>query len=391
MDSDEKMSKLIQEIKFTTTKSRSKRTKEIQGMMPAVDPKVKEKAKLGTFQTRRGHLCTCCGRIYDRQVGYFPVSNSMLFAENNGYVPICKDCLDGYYKKLIQFYSGNEEHALEHCCRLLDWYYSPEVSSMLRSSTTAQRSKVLVYPQKMNLQQIKTKGTTYLDTIDERAKNAIPFDEMTVAGSAPDSESEEEPYVPSEATKQFFGEGWKAKEYKYMEDQYNDWSTRYECKTKAQEELFKNLCVSQLAIQRAQFRDNPKEINEAMRTFQDLLGTANLKPNQNNDNSMVEQNTFGTLIKKWENEAPIAEPEEEWRDVDNIYKYIDTFFTGHLCNLVHVKNDKEEAYREEMEKYTVKPPKYEESDAGETSLLDKYSDKGDKNDSGQRDTDRIGD
>ena len=55
---------------------------------------------------------------------------------------------------------------------------------------------------------------------------------------------------------------------------------------------------------------------------------------------------------------------------------IDTYFLGHLSKLVHVKNDNADKYEAEIAKYSVQPPVYEEDDdAGETSLLDKYSDK----------------
>lgn len=95
---------------------------------------------------------------------------------------------------------------------------------------------------------------------------------------------------------------------------------------------------------------------EALKVFQDLLGTANLKPSQNNEKAMVEQNTFGTLIKKWENERPISEPLPEWQDVDNIRKYITVYFLGHLCKMVGVQNKYSAAYEEEMAKYRVEMP-----------------------------------
>jgi hypothetical protein len=115
-----------------------------------------------------------------------------------------------------------------------------------------------------------------------------------------------------------------------------------------------------------------------MKMFNDLLGAANLKPSQNSDNALIDQNTFGTLIRRIENERPICEPLEEWKDVDGIERYIDTYFLGHLCNLVHVKNDNSEKYLREMEKNTVTPPVYEgDLDTGANSILDKYSDKGD--------------
>ncbi len=72
-------------------------------------------------------------------------------------------------------------------------------------------------------------------------------------------------------------------------------------------------------------------------------------------------------------------PEPEWEDVDGIKRYIDTWFLGHLCNNVHITNDCEEQYRREMEKYTVKPPEYDgDDDALDLSLLEKFSNKGDK-------------
>ena len=86
------------------------------------------------------------------------------------------------------------------------------------------------------------------------------------------------------------------------------------------------------------------------------------------------------MIKKWETEKPISKPEPEWEDVDNVKKYIDTFFLGHLAKLVHLENDNSAAYEKEMGEYTVKPPQYEDDNIAETSLLDKYSDKGGKND-----------
>lgn len=315
------------------------------------------------------YKCTCCGKVYNYQKDNFPVSNSILYAGNNGYLTICKSCLDKYYQQLVEFYSGNEEHAIEHCCKQFDWYYSNEIVAMTKNVSKG-RSRILMYPSKMNLSQFKSKGTTYLDTLKEKNYERI----MSSADIITDDED-----IDDESYKEaidFFGYGYTSDEYKFLSTQYEDWIARYECQTKAQEELFKNLCITQLATQKAQRSGNVKGVNEALKTFQDLLGTANLKPSQNNDNALAEQNTFGTLIKKWETEKPIAEPAEEWKDVDGMKDLIDTYFLGHLCNLVHIKNDHSQRYKDEIAKYTVKPPVYEEDeDDGETSLLDKFSDK----------------
>lgn len=123
-----------------------------------------------------------------------------------------------------------------------------------------------------------------------------------------------------------------------------------------------------------------KGVTDAMKTFQDLLGSANLKPSQNAGGVLDGQNTFGTLLKKLEDTRPVSEPKEEWKDVDGIRDYMETWFLGHLCNLTHVKNDAEEKYLREMQKYTVKPPEYDVDDYADSSLLDKYSDKGGEDD-----------
>ena len=327
--------------------------------------------KITPKETKGEYKCSCCGKVYSYQKDNFPVSNSILFAGNNGYLTVCRNCIDKYYLQLVEFYSGNEEHAIEHCCRQFDWYYSNDAVAMTKN-ISAGRSRILMYPSKMNMVQIKNKGTTYLDTLRERSNEKIMSVE-DIEKSQPTEDKKNE--IEREAIA-FFGLGYTPEDYTFLWQQYQDWVSRYECQTKAQEELFKNICITQLAIQKAQRSGNVRAANDAMKTFQDLLGTANLKPSQNNDNALAEQNTFGTLIKKWESERPICEPEKEWEDVDGINKAIDTFFLGHLSNLVHVKNDNAQLYLDEMAKYSVKPPVYEDDEeVGETSLLDKYSDK----------------
>ena len=66
--------------------------------------------------------------------------------------------------------------------------------------------------------------------------------------------------------------------------------------------------------------------------------------------------TFGTLIKKWENEEPIPEPDPEWADVDGIGKYIRIWFLGHLCKMLGIENEFSKEYEAEMAKFRVELP-----------------------------------
>jgi len=310
--------------------------------------------KIEAVKDELGYRCSCCGKTFKSQRNNFSVSSSPLFAGNNGFIPFCKNCVDTYYLKLVEFYSGNEEHAIERCCQIFDWFYSDNIAAMTQKSLSAGKTRIGLYPSKMNI--VQDKGcATYLDTI-ERKEN----DTINNISELKELNNGDEGIQVSEEDINMFGAGYKPDEYVFLREQFDEWVTRHEAKTKAQEELFKALCMAQLLIRRAQQQNNPKGVAEAFKSFQDLLGSANLKPNQNNDNSLVEQNTFGTLIKKWEDEQPIPELDEEFRDVDYIKKYIDTFFFGHLSKAMKIENDYAAKYEEEMSKYTVTKQEYEE-------------------------------
>lgn len=312
------------------------------------------------------YRCTCCGKFFSKQIGNFFASRSPLYAGNNGYLSICKSCLEKYYVQLVDFYSGNEEKAIERCCQLFDWYYSTKISAMTMGTLSAGKTRIGVYPSKMNLVHIKSEGETYLDTVRQRSLGCIDnlddIKELVEKKEENSDDIDEDVYIPTKKDFFFWGSGYKPEEYYYLNEQYDEWTHRYEAGTKAQEELFKNICIAQLTIQQVKQSGSSKEVNDAMKAFQDLLGSANIKPNQNNTNSMVEQNTFGTLIKRWEEEEPIPEPSKEFKDVDNIKKYIDTFFLGHLAKMMGIENDYSEQYMEEMSKYTVVKPEYREEE-----------------------------
>lgn len=328
-----------------TAKSRTSKTK--------IDKNV-QVGRIMAEEERVEFYCTCCGKKYTKLKGNFIFSNSPLFAANLGYVPICKTCVDKYFITLTDFFSGNEEKAVDRMCQLFDWYYNDEILAATRK-ISADRSRIGAYPSKAQLPQYKIKGVTYLDTIKERAQTNIQ-----------DMEDLEDAKVGlsdlkvKRKTISMFGLGYTVEQYKFLQEEYEDWTARCEAKTKAQEEIFKNLCIAQLNIQIAQ--QTGGKVKDAMDTFQSLLGSANLKPVQNNDNALADTQSFGTLIKKFEEEKPIPDPDPEWKDVDGIARYITVYFLGHLCKMIGIKNSYARMYEEEIAKYRVERPQYQGDD-----------------------------
>lgn len=153
----------------------------------------------------------------------------------------------------------------------------------------------------------------------------------------------------------FFGEGHEEQDYIYLATEYQDYLNRYEVETKALENLIKEICLTQLDIRIK--TANREKVDAQRKTLQDLLGSSNLKPVQENASSgVLEAETFGTLIKKFENEHPIPEPDEAWKDPDGIGRYVRTFFLGTMAKMFDKENPYQEEYDEYMKDYTVKPP-----------------------------------
>lgn len=299
------------------------------------------------------YKCTCCGQSWDTP-RKFNKSKSPLFVGNDGYVNICSDCRDSYYYSLLELYSGNEEKAIDRMCQLFDWFFHEEPLGASKQ-ISEDRSRVGDYANKLNLNQTVRKGSTYIDTIKIRSDEDEEDD--NVIETLDDIKDSKRTKVK---TVKFFGTGFEDEDYLFLEDEYLDWTTRHECNTKAQEEVFKQICYAQLDILKAKRLKQPTK--DLTKTLQDLLATANLQPKQTKDNTLAEQNTFGTLIRKWENEKPIPEPDDEWKDVDGIVRYITVYFLGHLCKMMGIKNSYSRMYEEEMKKYKVDKPEYEDDD-----------------------------
>jgi hypothetical protein len=133
----------------------------------------------------------------------------------------------------------------------------------------------------------------------------------------------------------FWGEGYSFAEYRYLDEEYERMCFEYEKNDYSQEILFKQICITQLLIRRAQATGiyNDKLIKQ----LQDLLGSANLKPSQQ---SLLKNtvNSLGVAILKYENEKPIAEPRDEFKDVNGIKKYIKSEF-GHLAKMLGLNDE----------------------------------------------------
>jgi hypothetical protein len=306
--------------------------------------------------------CCMCGNEWTTQKGNFlSGGKSPLWKGNGGYLPFCKSCCESLMENMTSFYGGNEEHALRHLCHIFDWYYDEGASAMTLTQVHQGNSRVNLYPSKACTRQIATRGETYLDTVrdDFEAAKVVKSSEGIV-----ETADEDDDFIVTRDMIRAWGAGFTKEQYRYLEEEYADWIAKNVCNTKSQEEIYRNIVLAQLDIRTA--RERGGKVSDAQKALQDLMNSANVLPKQTADNIIADTQTFGTLLKKFEETDPIPEPDERWKDVDGIRKYMNTWFRGGLAKALKVGAvDNVRLYDEaveEMEKYTVHPDR-EHTDA----------------------------
>lgn len=301
--------------------------------------------------------CFYCENEYVDTNYYKSYSN---FFSNIGKIPYCKQCIEKLYQQYFDEYTNDgcltpERNAVKRLCMAFGIYYREDVFNAAcndKKKRSINISPMAAYMKMIQLSQYKNKS--YDTTLSEEEKEAFVADVSN--GNYVSTTIDQE-------TINFFGSGFTDEDYKYLKREYDDWTARHECNTKAQEEVFKDICFNRLQNIKALRRgEDTKDITAS---FQKMLDAGKLQPKQNAGDTTADNQTFGTLIDKWENERPLPEIDEELKDVDKIALYIDIFFKGHLSKMMGLKNAFSNLYTKFMKKYTVDKPEYNDEENSE--------------------------
>lgn len=302
--------------------------------------------------------CCSCGKDSDN-ASLFPRSSHFLHANNHMRMPYCNDCCNALFN-VTKLGFPDYHDSYRRICQMLDIYYNEYLAEQAYQESN-DGNRVTKYITLLNNRpQIAEK--TYADNVfEDIEKSATELYRMT---------PEIPTYTVTQEMRDFWGFGLSDKGYDFLNHKYEEWSRDVECDNIAQKTIIKNICLIQLQIQTAM--EEGDDITKLINQFNASLSSANLQPKQKSDNEMLTDNQcFGLKIKEWEDEEPIDEPDERFKDVDGIRHYIIVWFLGHFCKMMGIKNKYtqwlEKEYAEEVEKYTVEPPTYNDDD---DSLLD---------------------
>lgn len=325
--------------------------------------------------------CLCCNKE-DESDNYYD-SDSLQY-RTYGKIPYCTTCIEKMYLEYLSKFKvlnkgDAEKHATQRICMMLDLYYKDSIfeSAMEFHKKNVQTSKnsasfIAQYVRFSKMYQYRKKN--YFTTIEDdfkKVREEAAEKQGTVLSTFNKSTTETQKKV-IQATK-IFGEGFPEEDYLFLLDQYEDWTSRHECKTKSQEEIFKAICFNRLKAHKANLvGDDTKDLD---RTFKDLLDTGKLQPKQNKESIIADKMRMGDMISMWENviKKPVPKATGHLADIDHIAE-LDGFMRGHTIVSVGEKpNSYSETYKKIMRKYTVGKPEFDEDNYDSDDTFDRIA------------------
>ena len=291
--------------------------------------------------------CPRCGEEFNVTELY--VSNTIVYPSR---VPLCKNCIEECYDEYVNKYKAMERKrperdAVRRLCMILDMYFSDEVYDKAVKNYDAMSSSLPIFLYLKMVRLAPHNKKSYDDTIAEELSMGL-------------SDTPEDTYEVDAATIKFFGKGFSQEDYVFLKEQYDEWTSRHECQTKAQEEIFKDICFNRLQNWKARQKgEDTKGITDA---FNKLLESGKLQPKQNASETTADNQSFGTLIQKWEMTRPIPDVDEDMKDVDRIGLYMDVFYKGHMAKMLKLGNDTAAVYDRYIKKYSASKPDYDTDD-----------------------------
>ncbi len=321
-----------------------------------------------SISTSESVTCPVCGKVYPKRQTNFPVYHSPMY-NGTGTLNICKECLGNLYNMYFK-QCGDTKLAIRQVCRKLDIYYNDDIYNAAQT-VSAGRSMMAAYMTKVN--KVAYNRKTYDDTLSEEGA-LWPVTDTQIISSDDEREQEALENIPEEVVS-FWGPGYTADMYEELEQRRTVWMSRYPNNGKdldvGTEALIRQICNLEIDINRD--RAAGKSIDKNVNALNNLLGSAQLRPAQKkDDSSSLNDVPFGVGIGWCEKHRPIAEPEEEFKDVDGIRKYITVWLYGHLAKMMGKKNLYSKLYEDEIARLRVDHPEFMDED-DETFVSDVLS------------------
>ena len=284
-------------------------------------------------------ICTACGEEKAPNAGFY-LSRSKLYKFNDGRMPICKECLSKLFKELQAKYS-DEVKALYHLCMLFDIYFDKDL--------VAKSSNMEKFSSDDNLLKSYMKNVNSLNQYkfkDSMSSDCIVLDDSLIKKEKENIEEdnvvEEVSFQVDNKMKTRWGASLPVEDYMFLENKYKEFTDVYECRTPAQRLIFEQIAKCLLRGEKALKKDNDVAFEKMNNMVSKLMTDGNIKPIQEASVAEDDTATWGKWINLIEQERPIGEPCEQFKDVDKISTYITKWFTRQMQRVFDLSTGEED-------------------------------------------------
>lgn len=249
--------------------------------------------------TSEKKTCLKCGNDY--AVSSFYSHRNPLLHERFGF---CKKCVKGNVDL-------NDMETLYNFLRTMD---IPYLKEFWKQANDAEQETIGTYLKNLNsLRQNK----------ELRFKDSDDITGKTNKAELVDIDTDFE--LTNEVIKKW-GRNLELEDYIFLEEEFENLGGD-EAETTIQERLFKNMAKTQWMANKAYEEGDHGKYEKMMKTLSTQMQDANIKPVQ--VKSASEDGGFrswGEIVKMIEETEPISDQQDEFKDADGIYKYIDRWF-----------------------------------------------------------------
>jgi len=276
------------------------------------------------------YRCDKCRRVDNTSTNYYK-SYSLLY-DNNGYMPICKDCLATMYNKYLLEYRDVHK-AIKRICMMYDLFYKDSIvdACLAKKKGTPPFGD---YMRQLNI--VQNKGKSFDNTLSD----GFLFD-------SPEGEDDEDKHIVttvSENVRMRWGSGFTDADYKLLEEHYKTLKKANPDVASNQEILIMDLCRTE-ALRAKAFKnndiDNYAKLSEQYRKTFTQAGLKTITDTtDNNDESW---GSWIGYISKYTPEEYYKD-KELYKNFGNIGDYFKRFLLRPLRNLQFGTTERDSEY-----------------------------------------------
>lgn len=229
--------------------------------------------------------------------------------------PICKKCLREEFEK--ERFNSGDRMALRYILRRLD---KPYIEDIVNKAFERDANDILGYTLKVLNGLPQYANLCYDDSDFIKNKGITEIDNKMM--SVVEKEFNDEDWA------RWSGYGLEPADLKACNDYYNKIMDKYEFDSLNDEMAVEQLAVLNVKLKKAFKDNNTIDIEKLRKTISSTEADLNISAKQKKDD--MGRDTFGNFIKMIENDEPIPEARDEFKDVDGIWGLVKRYVVGYL-------------------------------------------------------------